>query len=254
MTDSVFASHVSLLLLLTIRIAAALRLTPFFGGKPLGWVPWISVSIVLGMILLPFSGPVPGIAIGSMGWIALALKELFLGVVIGVLVRMAFFVFWMAGELARIQTLAIPEASSDEGLRGAPLTQMYVLLGTTAFLLAGGHHAFIVGLKGTIQCMPPGAIPDFSSVSASFIPVALNFFCTSLATAVLISAPIFVAGLFADVVVGLGFRLAPGIAPPLGAQAVRALIVQVILVATLGVAVSKGVRFLENSMEKIVLC
>ncbi len=254
MSYSAFWPYVSLGILLTIRIGATLRLTPFFGGKPLGLVPWILVSVVLASILVPQGGPLPQSEIGSLEWITLAVKELFVGVVVGILVRMAFLVFEVAGELARTQTLTIPDTGGDEGLRGAPLTRIYVLLGTIAFLLIGGHHAFIVGLLGTTRCMPPGAIPDFSHLAAPFIPVALHFFCTAMATAVLISAPIFVAGIFADFIIGLGLRLAPGMAPPAGVQAARALIVQVVLIATLGAAVSRGVGFLKDSMENIVLC
>ncbi|MCP4600569.1 MAG: flagellar biosynthetic protein FliR [Proteobacteria bacterium] len=254
MPDGATLAVTSLTPLLAIRVGAALRLTPFLGGHPLPILPWAGISVVLACVLAPQSGPVPQAEFGSSFWLILAIKELFIGVVVGSLARIAFSVLEITGDLARLSTVAIPRTGGGEGTRGAPLTRAYVLLGTAAFLLVDGHHAFITGLAGTTRCLPPAALPGAFELPSIGITPALGLFSTAMGTAVLISAPIFVAGIAADFIVGLLSRIAPGIAPPIGAQATRAVLVQLAVIAALGMVVSGAVEFLQSGMERLELC
>jgi flagellar biosynthetic protein FliR len=238
-------NYSGLISLLTIRVGAALRLAPFLGGGPMPLLAWAGISVAVAAILAPNSGPPPDVEIGSIFWIALAAKELFVGIVIGSLVRIAFFVLEAAGELAGLSTVAIPGVSLDEGARGARLTGAFTLLGTGIFFLVDGHHALIAGFAGTMKCIPPGVMPGALDISARGTAAVLGLFSSAMGAAVLISAPIFI---------GLVYRLAPGMAPPVGAQAVRAVLVQAAVIAALGVVVSIAVEFLVDAMNRLDLC
>ncbi|MCP4675641.1 MAG: flagellar biosynthetic protein FliR [Deltaproteobacteria bacterium] len=254
MTTDAQTAFFSLVPLLAIRIGAALRLAPFFGGKPLPLLPWAALSIVLAWVIAPQSGPLPTAVLGGGPWLALAAKELFIGIVIGALARIAFSVLEIAGDLARLSTTAIPATGDDTDTRGFPLTKVYTLLGTAAFLLMDGHHAFITGLAGTTRCLPPASFPGAKDLVATGASPVLELFSTAMGTAVLISAPVFVAGLAADFLVGLISRLVPGVAPPAGAQAARAVAVQLAVIAALGFVVSAALKFLQTGMEGLSLC
>jgi flagellar biosynthetic protein FliR len=247
-------NYSGLISLLTIRVGAALRLAPFLGGGPMPLLAWAGISVAVAAILAPNSGPPPDVEIGSIFWIALAAKELFVGIVIGSLVRIAFFVLEAAGELAGLSTVAIPGVSLDEGARGARLTGAFTLLGTGIFFLVDGHHALIAGFAGTMKCIPPGVMPGALDISARGTAAVLGLFSSAMGAAVLISAPIFIAGIAADLGIGLVYRLAPGMAPPVGAQAVRAVLVQAAVIAALGVVVSIAVEFLVDAMNRLDLC
>ncbi len=254
MPEGTLPGFISLVPLLAIRIGAALRLAPFLGGRPLPLLPWAGISIALAAVVAPQAYPVVSAPFGSALWLALAVKELFVGVVIGALARIAFAVLDVAGDLARLSTVSIPAAGQGDGTRGAPLTRGYVLLGTAAFLLVDGHHAFIAGLIGTVRCMPPGSLPGTLESATTYVPLALKLFSSAMSTAVLISAPVFAAGIAADVVIGLLSRLSPGMAPPVGAQATRAIFVQLAIVASLGIVVTAAVNFLKSGIEQLSLC
>ena len=43
-------------MLLSVRVGAALRLTPFFGGAPMPVLPWLGLSLSLGILLMTYSG------------------------------------------------------------------------------------------------------------------------------------------------------------------------------------------------------
>ena len=64
----------------------------------------------------------------------------------------------------------------------------------------------------------------------------------------MISAPLFVAGLFAQVIAALAARIAPGAGQVAGIQVVQTLAVQLVLIAVLGAGVSGAVSFLKRSV------
>jgi flagellar biosynthetic protein FliR len=243
----------SLYALVVVRVGAALRLVPFFGGRPLPTIAWAGLSVILAAVLTPHAGPLPVSNLGSLPWMALAVKEVFIGVTLGLLARLVFSVLEIAGAVATVSTVAIPMVAGADGQRGAPLTRTYTLLGTVVFLLSGGHHALISGLAETAHCLPPAAFVPNASVQLGATPV-VALFSAAMATAVLISMPVFAAGIAADVMLGLVGRLT-GAAPPTGsAQALRALFVQLMVVAALFASVTIAVGFLEQGMMAIDLC
>lgn len=247
-------SAAGLIPLLTVRVGAALRLAPFLAGRSLPLLPWAGISVAVAAVLAPSSGPLPDAGIGSALWIALALKELFVGLTIGALIRIAFFVLQAIGDLAGLSMVSMSGAADDEITGGSALTGAFTLLGIGIFFLMDGHHGLIAGLAGTLRCIPPGAMPAVQDLSAAGARVAVGLFSSAMATGVLVSAPVFVAGIGADLAIGLVHRLAPGLAPPLGAQAVRAAVVQISVIAVLGVAISIALEFLTNAMSRTDLC
>jgi flagellar biosynthetic protein FliR len=254
MLEDTLQPYISLTMLLAIRFGAALRLTPFFGGAPLGWLSWFVLSVVLACILVPQSGPLPLAEIGTGAWFVLAVKEVFIGVVLGTIVRLAFSVFEVAGDLARLGTVSIPDAGEDSFARGTPLSRAYTLLAAAVFLLVGGHHALLAGLGSTIRCLPPGVDPSSYDIFPFDVSVVLGLFGATMAMGVLISAPVFVAGISADILTGLISRVLSGVGPFRGMHAIRAAFVQVMVVIALGTVVSTGLSFLQDGVEKIEIC
>jgi flagellar biosynthetic protein FliR len=234
--------------LLVVRIAAALRLVPFFGGAPMPLLPWMGLSVTLGALIAPQVGPAPDAVQGAAHLLSLMLKELFLGLVIGAMVRIAFSVLEIVGQLAHILTFAIPE-----GREQGPLSTAYVLLGTGIFLLIGGHHALLTGLVSTTRCLPPHALPGVEVFAGATTEAVIVLFASAMATGVLAAAPIFAAALAADLTVGAVSRLYHGVAEA-GAQTARLLVVQLMVVASLLLVVTTAVEFLQTGLEGIALC
>lgn len=240
--------------LLVVRFGTLLRFVPFFGGRPLGLISWASITVILSWVLAPYSGSFQFTELGVAAWCLLAVKELFIGIVFGCVVRIAFAVFEIAGELARIS--ASPVHVTTEGLfdASAPFAGMYTLLGTALFLLVGGHHSLVTGLKTTILCLPPSLPLELGVITDKNVPILLEVFGASMATGVLISAPMFVAGLCADIMVTSISRIAAGLVSSEGTPAIRSVFVQVFIVVVLSVVVSIAVGFLVKRMEMYSIC
>ena len=234
--------------LLTLRIGAALRMVPFFGGTPMPIIPWTGLSITLAALLAPQVGPAIEIESGNFVFVALALKEIFIGFVIGTMVRMAFLVFEIVGELARISALAIP----SERQTGV-FSKLYILLGVVVFLLVDGHHALIQGLVATVRCIPPHTIPGTLPLTGSITENVIALFSTAMATGVLAAGPIFAAGIASDLIVGSASRFYHGVAET-GTQAFRPLAVQLAVVASMVLVVSTATEFLQMGLQNIALC
>ncbi|MCP4199913.1 MAG: flagellar biosynthetic protein FliR [Proteobacteria bacterium] len=253
MLEDTVQAYLSLTILLVLRFGAALRLTPFFGGAPLGLLSWFVLSVVLACVLVPQGGPLPSVEIGTGAWLVLAAKEIFIGVVLGTIVRIAFSVFEVAGDLARLGTVSIPDAGDDSFARGTPISRVYTLLAAAVFLLVGGHHAVLSALGSTVRCLPPGMVPSYDMLPFDG-SVVLGLFGATMAMGVLVSAPVFVAGISADILTGLISRFTFGDGPFRGMHAVRAVCVQVVVVIALGTVVATALGFLQDGVEKIAIC
>jgi type III secretory pathway component EscT len=82
----------------------------------------------------------------------------------------------------------------------------------------------------------------------------LGLFGATMSMGVLISAPVFVAGISADILTGLISRFTFGDGPFRGMHAVRAVCVQVMVVIALGTVVATALGFLQDGVEKIAIC
>jgi flagellar biosynthetic protein FliR len=239
-----FAAHA---VLLTLRIGAALRLTPFFGGHPMPILPCLALSASLGVLLVPYTAPLDARDLGMLTFTALGIKEIFIGVVIGTLTRMAFAVFELAGGISHFFAFAALPGGGQ-----SPLATLYLLVGTGAFLVLRGHHGLIRGLAATIRAVSPLELPGLESLAGTGQDAAVHLFAAAMATAVLVAAPIFVAGLFAEVLVGVISRFVTG-ATSMDSSLSRAVAVQLALVASLGLAVVQAGELLQRAVDTLFL-
>ncbi len=232
--------------LVAIRTGAALRLIPFFGGSPMPVLPWLALSAAVALALTPIAAATGDPAPGGLAWLALAVKELFVGVAIGILVRLAFSVLEVAAGLVRIFSDSGRTESRDTP--SAPLSVAYVLLAAAAFLLVGGHHGLISGLAGTFRCLPPGSLQaPFETFGPS---VAIGLFASAMGLAVLVSIPLLFAGAFAETFMGVVSRVAGN----RGGRALRVALVELAAIAILGTLVSGALGFLETALHSLDIC
>ena len=231
-------------LLLLCRIAPALRLCPFFGGAPMPLVVWGGLSVILVPVLLPVAG-IPA-SVLSVPLFVSAVKELFVGTVIGIICRMTFSTLESAGALARRALFVSPfSATADTTAR------IYTVTGIAAILSVDGHHALLRGLAQSLRCMPLHQLPDASSaVGAEPVIIA---FSGATAAATLIAVPMFGAGLMAELLV-VGFSRLLSDAVVSSAEALRAAAVQLAAVATFGFAMRTALFLILEALEQLPGC
>jgi flagellar biosynthesis protein FliR len=230
-------------LLLLCRVGAALRLIPFLGGEPMPLIPWLSFSVAITYVLLPFSGSHATPEVTQL--IALAVKEIFIGVVIGTVCRIGFLVLESIGRLAQYGAFHTSTSSGDR-----TLSLLYTMLGIGALLLMNGHHLFLRGLSATLKCLPLTVFPT----AAFFDPHGIvSLFGSAMAFASLAALPIFAAALISDLMVA---SLSKFLSDPITSigDALRAVCVQIAVVLSIGVAVRLALQLISSGMDKLRLC
>jgi flagellar biosynthetic protein FliR len=238
-----------------VRVAVALRLTPFLGGRALPWLAWAGLSVAVTLALWPFAGQEPAAGVvGLPSLLVAGLREALVGAAFGLAARLAYGVLESAGALLAAAVLTRPDPGAEELAPGSSLTGLFVLFGTAAFLLVDGHHALLAALVGSLRCVPVGGSIVLDHGVAPLLEAALGLFSGAFAWAVMIAAPVYVAGLIADALVALVSRGIPVASLPGATGGLRALLVQLALIAVLAGAVTAAVGFLERGLAGLPAC
>lgn len=238
-----------------VRVAVALRLTPFFGGRLLPWLAWAGLSVAVTLALWPLADAAPLAPVGGRApLIVLAAREAAVGAAFGLAARLAFGLLESAGALLAVAALTEPRAGSPDDAPGAGLGGLFVLFGTAAFLLVDGHHALLAALASSLRCLPVGDAAAIEGGLPALLDAALALFAGAFAWAVLVAAPVYVAGLIADGLIALATRGVPVVSQPGAASGLRALTVQLAVIAALAGAVATAVAFLQRGLAHLPAC
>ena len=201
----------SICALLMARALACITLAPFLGGRIAPAQVRIGLSIAIA-ILLYAQTPVPEQPIGLGLWVALLIKELFIGALMGFFLQVAFSAAETAAAWVDFARGARPDEVQAPQLMGrssalASLQMQFVLV---VFLSLDGHLLFIRGLADSLQAIP---VLVFPAMAGGFLESAAKMgrITGSMITAALqMSAPALFALFVADLILGLLQRLAKG--------------------------------------------
>lgn len=241
--------------LLVLRIAAMLRLIPFFGGRPLGWLPWLALSSALAVILVPLG---PRFCPEELSFASAAPGEIAIGALLGVSVRLSFSAFESAGALVRSALLPLPLPRDEEaGPRWGPDTKLFlVLIALVCFFSLSGHHALIKVLGASVECHPPGwASTGVLELQARAAPeFFLNSMTLGIAAGLAVAAPVLTASILAELFSGFFGRLFLSFGEPLPGGGLKVVVTELALAATLWFGVKIGMELLMSTLDSLSRC
>ena len=194
--------------LILARIGAVLMLVPGVGEA---YVPpriRLSLALVVSLALWPVVGgtlpPLPD-SVGAMaGWV---IREVTVGLMIGLLLRMFMTALTTAGEIVSLQTtLSFAQTANPlQAQPGSTIAAFLMLLGVTLIFATDTHHLFVAGLVGSYRLIAPAqplAMGDFSTM-------AVRTLADSFLLGVQLSAPVIVFALVFNLAMGLIGRVMP---------------------------------------------
>lgn len=201
--------------LLWVRMLTIAAVIPFLFGRPVPGKMRVGGALIIMFFLYPLLKPAepPQIVGDHIILLALYMKEAFIGLAIGLAASMIFYGFDAAGRMvdnqrgASLARVLIPQLGEQGSLSGQLLFQMAIVL----YLIFGGHLLFFKSLFESYQTIP---IFEFPNVAPGLFPMMDFFIILSgqvLVLAVQIAAPVIIAILMADIILGLTNRLAPQI-------------------------------------------
>jgi flagellar biosynthetic protein FliR len=198
--------------LLMCRIMPVLVFSPFLGGEVVPTEVKMGVGITLSIVLFPLVADRMGaIPITALPFIALMLKEIFIGVTLSFIINVVFDAARVAGTFADTMAgsnnaqLYVPQLGQQVSLFSSLKVQLAVVL----FLTLDGHHIVIQTLGDSFVAIPLDSFPKFSGGFWSFFDLMIRTFSDLLAISLALSAPIVLATFLTDLALGAINRVAP---------------------------------------------
>ena len=198
--------------LLMARILPVLVLTPMLGGETTPTEVKIGIGVTLGLVLFPaLSARFQYVPISALPFIAIMLKEIFIGLCISFIVDMIFEAATVAGTL--IDTMAgtnmaqvmVPQLGQQVSL----FSSLQLQLTVTLFLTLNGHHLVIEAFADSLQSIPLDQFPKFSQGVWPFFELILRVAGDMIKVSVALAAPVMLAAFMTDLALGLINRAAP---------------------------------------------
>ncbi|MCA3014982.1 MAG: flagellar biosynthetic protein FliR [Myxococcaceae bacterium] len=198
--------------LLMSRVLPVVILTPFLGGESVPSEVKLGLGVMLGLVLYPLLiAQTREIPVGPLVFIALMLKELFIGLSLAMVVNIIFDAANVAGGFIDVFSgtnqaqLMVPQIGSQVSL----FANLNLQLTTVLFLTLGGHHLVIGAFADSLELVRLDQIPRFGQGFWPFFDAIIRTSADMLRIAVAISSPVLLATFLTDLALGMINRVAP---------------------------------------------
>lgn len=199
--------------LVWVRFLGLVATMPFLLGKPVPVPARVAFAALLAVShtawLLPAVRPL--ITENMLTLSLLFAKEAIFGIAMGTMIGLVFHIFESAGNMidnqrgTAIARVLIPELGSME----SQTAQFLFSLATVTYLALGGHHLFFQTVANSFEWLPvlvmPHIAPGWQPFLSHFAGMTANLLSASFA----ISAPVIIAILLADIILGIANRISP---------------------------------------------
>lgn len=200
--------------LIMCRVMPVLVFSPFLGGEVVPTEVKMGVGVTLSIVLFPAVADRMGaLPTSALPYIALLLKEIFIGVTLSFIISSVFEAARVAGTLADTMAgsnnaqLYVPQLGQQVSL----LTSLKVQLAVVLFLTLNGHHVVIEALADSFAYVPLNEFPKFSTGVWPFFETVIRVFGEMLAISLALAAPVMLATFLTDLALGAINRVAPQI-------------------------------------------
>jgi len=207
-------SVLSYFFLAMFRIVPIIVLAPFLGGKNLPNPIKIMFGISLTAIILPqiiFQGGKE--LLFDMRFVGLGLKELLIGMILGFLVAIPFYIAQNSGTLVDhmrgASSLQVTDPTTQIQTSSIGIFYNYVLI--AVFFAVDGPFIFFNTLIQSFQLIPVTDLinPAFFSLKIPLWQLIMSLFNHIMSMAIQLAAPCIVGILMAEMFLGIANRLAP---------------------------------------------
>ena len=191
-----------------------ITLAPFFGAKLMPGPAKIGLAVSISVIMLPHlmlntKGPI----LFDMAFVGYALKEAFIGYLLGFMISIPFLIANSAGTLIDNQRGASSLQMTDPALstQVSPIGLFYNYILIVLFYMIGGPYHFLDALSRSYIVVPIDQFIQadfFRSIDSAFWQIIVNLLQQVMTISIQLAAPALVAILMADLFLGIANRLA----------------------------------------------
>lgn len=222
--------------LLMCRILPVLIFSPFLGGEVIPTEVKMGIGVTLSIVMFPIvSQRMGAIPLTPLPYIALLLKEIFIGVSMAFVISAVFDAARVAGNLSDTMMgsnnaqLYVPQLGQQVTLYSNLKTQLTAVL----FLTLNGHHVVIEALSDSFVAVPLDSFPHFSAGVWPFFELIVRVFADILRISLILSAPIVLATFLTDLGMGAVNRVASNLQVFFIAMAIKPLVAGIIFTVSI---------------------
>lgn len=202
------AEKLQLFILILMRIGGIMLTAPIFSHRSVPRRMAVAMSLGLAVVLTPLMAQTALPQAGSLiGLVFLCLKEIFVGVLIGLVFAVIFLGIRLAGSVVGYQIgfamVNVVDPNSPDPV--SVLGEFWVLLATLIFLIINGHHIVISGLADSFRLIPLGVATPSGRVGEWFLKYSSFVFIL----AVKFAAPVIMTVFLTEVAMGVLARTMP---------------------------------------------
>jgi flagellar biosynthetic protein FliR len=232
------------------RVAGAIRFMPALGEAT--YPMKIKVSFCLAISALIYPIVLESVILSEQPLILLSsmVKEAFIGVFIGLTVKITFHAMHMAAVFIATQSGLAFATMYDPSQREqtTTVTSLLSIMVLSAIFVSDTHHLFIKVIVGSYNIFSPKMILNMSDFSASIISTVT----TSLQTSLRIAAPYFIIHLLITICNGILSRLMPSFQVFFVMTPLQVLITYFILYITLNSTLTIQIEAIEKALLNIL--
>jgi len=219
--------------LVLTRLLPVFLVPPFFGARRVPPALRIGLALAVAALFLPLTPHAPA-APGLL--VALALKELLVGLALAFAVAMAFYGAEAGGRFIDLSrgVQAGEGLAPDVPAQPSALGELYGLLAIVLFLTSGGHRLFLASIAHSYEVLPLASFPSASGLwgmTRLVVATSGHVFVLALGMA----APVLAVLFLTDLAIGLLARSTPAIPMYLLALPARTLLGVAAFLAALSV-------------------
>lgn len=200
--------------LVSARLLPIVQLAPFLGGKAVPQQVKMALALALALLVYPavwLSGAADHLPSAPTEIVALILKEVMVGFVIGFVVALVFDAVRTAGQIidnsagiTQATSLA-PQITDRVSLTANLLFQLTVVI----FFISGGHRVFLTTLAHSFERIPPQTMLNTGETLTALADATVRLGADTIMLSVLLSFPVVAAVLLANLFLALVNKSAP---------------------------------------------
>ncbi|MES2683685.1 MAG: flagellar biosynthetic protein FliR [Pseudomonadota bacterium] len=197
-----------------VRIAATLMAAPLFGSRALPMRLRLVFALLITVVMAPMLPATPPLGFFTDESLMMLVRELLLGLVLGLALQLVFEAMALGGELLS-SSMGLSFAQMSDPLRGTNSTVLASFLQALAvlsFLALGGHLALVEWLRGSFSLQPITGAPLNTAMLLPLVQEGSQLFAGALRVAL--------PGVCALLLVNLAFGVMNRAAPALNMMSV----------------------------------
>jgi len=188
------------------RVSGLMVFCPFLGSDAVPVPVKAALTLLLTILLHPLRGPA-ALVLGSWQWAQMALGEVVIGLLLGLVANFLFESALLAGQVLGVQIgYALANVFDPQTQADTPvLSQFHQMAALLIFLQLDVHHWLLRSVVRSFAYLPPVSAPATLAVASGLLHAAGGIFLAGLQ----IAAPSLVATLIADIALGFLGKASP---------------------------------------------